>query len=136
MQSVAEGSHIILKLEDGEGPLNCLSEALASSGANALGVEFGIGMLRDLTIGYFNGTDYVKRTIQEPMEIVALHGLVAPESTHLHCGLASRELSLIGGHLFEGTVNVVNELLLLKLDDVKIRRELNQSTGLMELQLE
>jgi predicted DNA-binding protein with PD1-like motif len=136
MQSAKEGNNIILKLEDGEDMFKCLNAAFTSQSVKALAVEFGIGMLRDFTIGYFNGSEYEKWTIQKPMELVALHGLVAQDSTHLHCAVADSTHSIIGGHLFEATVNVVNEILLLRLDSINIKRQLNETTGLMELQFE
>ncbi len=136
MQSKLDKDHILVKLEDGEDLFDCLKKVLDVHNTKSFAVEFGIGMLRDFTIGYFNGNEYENREIHDPMELVALHGLVAEDSIHLHCAVADNQNNIVGGHLFSATVNVVNEILLLKFSKIQIRRELNESTGLMEFRLD
>ena len=105
MQLKSEADRLIIKLSDGEALLLSLQKALTASNTKALSIDFGIGMLRDFTIGFFNGREYEKKTIAQPMELVALHGIVANDSAHLHCAVAGWDHTLLGGHLFEATVN-------------------------------
>ena len=136
MQLKSEADRLIIKLSDGEALLLSLQKALTASNTKALSIDFGIGMLRDFTIGFFNGREYEKKTIAQPMELVALHGIVANDSAHLHCAVAGWDHTLLGGHLFEATVNVVNEIKATALDGIEIKRELDDKTGLMLLELD
>jgi predicted DNA-binding protein with PD1-like motif len=98
----------------------------------------GIGMLRNTTIGYFDGESYVKEQIKDPVELVSLQGNIGRVENsdkiacHLHVAVADKNHQIKGGHLFDGEVIVVNEILLKKLDKVKIKREKNKQ-GLFEL---
>jgi len=100
----------------------------------------GIGMLKNITIGYFNGEDYVKEQIKDPVELVSLQGNISRMQKtnevvcHLHVAVADQNHHLTGGHLIDGEVMVVNEIVLKKLDSVRIRRKKNQQ-GLLEMNL-
>ncbi|GEM_PF-332733 len=110
---------------------NCFDSALVIS---------GIGMLKNTTIGYFNGKNYVKEHIKDPVELVSLQGNIArlQESNevvcHLHAAVADQNHQLKGGHLMDGEATVVNEIALKKLDGIKIRRKKNKM-GLLEMTL-
>ena len=70
------------------------------------------------------------------MELVALHGTIADGIIHMHCALANPQHQIIGGHLQEAKVAVLNEIVLQKLEEVVLHRRLNQKSGLKELELE
>jgi predicted DNA-binding protein with PD1-like motif len=76
----------------------------------------GIGMLRKMELGYWNGEHYEKHRIEEPVELVSLQGTVAmmdgERIVHLHACVAPRDGSTRGGHLFAGTVHNTAEIAL------------------------
>jgi len=49
---------------------------------------------------------------------------------HLHLSLADKSNSVIGGHLIKGEVQYTNEIVVIKLDQVKLKRKLEESSGL------
>jgi predicted DNA-binding protein with PD1-like motif len=52
---------------------------------------------------------------------------------HIHCAVADSEHVLKGGHVTRGKVAVLNEISILKLEEITLTRELNPDTGLMEM---
>ena len=127
---------MIAKLDDGD-DLFARIEGLAARNdiRNGL-VLWGIGMIRDFEVGYFNGKEYEKATYREPMELLALHGTFAGEAEpklHVHVAAAGRDHRVVGGHLFRATVAVLNELCLRRLIATTLGRELNPKSGLREL---
>jgi predicted DNA-binding protein with PD1-like motif len=55
---------------------------------------------------------------------------------HIHCTVADRDHHVFGGHLNKATVNVINEISILKLNELVLNRIKNEETGLMELNIE
>lgn len=82
-------------------------------------------MLSDITIGRYDGREYVKRTIDESSEILSLQGNVSIKEgepfVHLHVSLADESFSAVGGHLFEGTVSMTIELVIIELNSSFVR---------------
>jgi len=97
----------------------------------------GIGMLENAVIGYFDGEKYVKEKLKEAAELVSLQGNVGKSGEeyviHAHAGLACRDHMLKGGHLFEGKVKVVNEIVLYIPEKIRIERV--KKENLMEMKL-
>lgn len=74
------------------------------------------------------------RELDEPCEIVSLHGTVSEVRCHLHIALSKEDLSTVGGHLVEGCiVNTTCELVLGILDGWHIDKEFDEETGYDEL---
>ncbi|MCG2827121.1 MAG: DUF296 domain-containing protein, partial [Thermoplasmatales archaeon] len=67
-------------------------------------------------------------------ELVSMHGSIA-ETFHIHCTLADEKQRVYGGHLFKGIVSVVNELMILKLNKIRLKREKDKKTGLKTLEI-
>jgi predicted DNA-binding protein with PD1-like motif len=136
MESSADGDAVIAKLEDGDDLVRSIG-ALATKHRIANGmVMWGIGMLRDFEIGYFNGKEYERTTYAEPMELLALHGSYAVKADprlHVHVAAAGRDHHVVGGHLFRATVAVLNEICMRRLRAAKLTRVLNPRSGLKEL---
>ncbi len=134
MKYIKDGKFLILKLDSEEDLFKGIERALKEEGISSAMVLTGIGMLKNFTIGYYDGRDYVKRSLETPHELVALHGSIAsdPEDFrfHLHTALANPEHNIIGGHLFEAKVNVVAEITLLTLNREIIRKR-DEKSGLM-----
>ncbi len=138
MESSADGDDVIAKLEDGDDLVRSI-EALAAKHRIANGmVMWGIGMLRDFEVGYFNGKEYERATYAEPMELLALHGSFAAKAEprlHVHVAAAGRDHRVVGGHLFRATVAVLSELCLRSLPRTKLSRVHSPRSGLKELRI-
>ena len=131
-----DNGFIILKLDDGEDIFDCLHQAIRNFDINSGFVVLGVGMLADIDLGYFAGNEYLWKHLDEPHELVSLHGSISTKDEtviHLHCGLANRNHEIIGGHLKSARVCVINEILIRKLENTELGRVLNPDTGLKEL---
>ena len=82
-------------------------------------VVAGIGMLENIEIGRYNGSEYEKQIVKPSSEILSLQGNVSMKEgnsfVHLHVSLADEEMYARGGHLFSGTVSMTIELVMLEL---------------------
>ncbi|MDO9538042.1 MAG: DNA-binding protein [Thermoplasmata archaeon] len=139
MQGKEEQRTIILKLDDGEELFESLRNAIQKFNIKSGFVQAGIGMLKDIEIGYFDGHKYHTKHLEKPHELVSLQGSISTKDEiiiHLHCSLAGENHELIGGHLISGKVCIVNEILIKKFENVLLGRVLNPSTGLKELTVE
>ena len=120
-----ENNIVVAKFVDGEiiqNLKNLMDEAKIESAI----IINGVGMLENSLIGYFNGRDYIKERITKPAELVSLQGNIGKNGNdyivHAHVALANEEHILKGGHLLEGDVKVVNEIVLYALKKIKIGR--------------
>jgi predicted DNA-binding protein with PD1-like motif len=137
MLSKIEGNDILVKMEKGEEILPTLSKVVEKYGVSSGTVVFGIGMIKNLEVGYFNGKEYEKKVYPENLETLSFHGSIAENEPrfHIHASCANRDHNVVGGHLFSGMADPLLEIQIRKLDEVKFRREKNQKSGLMELTL-
>lgn len=136
MHGREENGLIALKLDHGEDFYECLNKAIIDFQIKSGYVLMGIGMLRDAEIGYFDGTEYHAMHLAEPHELVSMQGSISTKDEviiHIHCSLAGPDHNIVGGHLSRGTVNVINEVLIMRLDEIGLGRNLNPKTGLKEL---
>ncbi|HKZ48111.1 MAG TPA: DUF296 domain-containing protein [Thermoplasmata archaeon] len=136
MQSEEEGGLVLAKLDDGEDLFGSLKALAAKHRIESGTVLWGIGMVREYELGYFDRGDYLRRAFFPPAELVALHGsltMTADPPVHVHLAAAGKDHAVVGGHLFKATVNVLNELCLRRLDEVRLTRERNPRSGLNEL---
>ncbi len=139
MQSKESESIVVAKFVEGQAIKNI--EGLAEKyDIQSAVILSGIGMLKNAVVGYFNGKEYIKERLTEPAELVSMQGNIGRDEKgnvvcHIHVALAPSDHRLVGGHLLEGEVNVVNEVVLLKTDGIKISRKKN-ADGLMEMHIE
>lgn len=140
MQVKEQGDIYVAKFTEGDAIKNL--EGLARHfDIHSAVILSGIGMLDGATIGYFDGSKYLRHTLEEPAELVSLNGNIGREGDsgevvcHLHVALALPDHALMGGHLLGGEVMVVNEIVLQRLDPAIIHRVENEQ-GLLEMQLE
>lgn len=139
MHGNEENGFIALKLDSGEDFYQALNKAIDEFEIESGYILTGIGMLRDVEIGYFDGEKYLNQHLEKPHELVSMQGSISTIGEtiiHIHCSLAGPDHRIVGGHLNRGTVNVINEILIKRLDDIKLRRKLNPDTGLKELFIE
>ena len=138
MQWEEENNVLVVKLDDGENLLQALNSVIEKNGIKSALILSGIGMLRDLEIGYYNGQNYIHETFVDPMELLSMHGSIAKgdeSKIHIHVSLASSEHKVFGGHLNKATVCVLNEIVLLRLNEITLTRKLNNKSGLLELDI-
>lgn len=139
MQAVAEGTRWMLRLDQGQDLFGTLADVARDHGLRAAAVVSGIGMLRDVTLGYWNGSEYARKELSPPHELVGLHGSIAEAdgpSVHLHAALAGPDHALVGGHLMRATVWVLNEILIQAFPGRTFGRPMDETLGLRKLDLE
>jgi predicted DNA-binding protein with PD1-like motif len=143
MQSGIENNLIICKLQNNEDLFESLNYLIKKYNINSGLILTGIGMLKEFELGYFDPGGYKTKFFQEPHELISLSGSIAINKEdptevilHVHCSVADRENQLWGGHLHKAKVNVVNEITIFKLEELQLNRIKNDSTGLMELNVE
>jgi len=130
-------------MHDGAEFIPSMLEALDRAGLRYGAIVSGLGMLRDFEIGWLDTRTHVYRkgTFAVPHELLSLSGSIAVTDEaeakvmpHMHASLAGPDHSVVGGHLFKATTNVLNEVFVLRLD-APMKRRLNPATGIMELTL-
>jgi len=126
------GTTIVVRCSDGER----LPDALLGLDVKAAGLVAGIGMLRDLVLGYWNGEKYVEERVAEPVELLSLQGNLGDEAgrpvLHAHVTAGHQGGEAIGGHLLSATVHNTAEIVLLRLPGVRLARR-RDPTGLLGL---
>jgi predicted DNA-binding protein with PD1-like motif len=138
MKSGEDKSLIVAKLEDGEDLFESLGTVVADHEIGSGLVLSGIGMLRNFVLGYYDGEEYQRKEFKDPCELVSLQGSISTKNgivIHLHASLADESRNVIGGHLFEAEVNMLNEIVVRKLKDLTLSRKENPVTGLEELDI-
>ncbi len=122
---VARNAHrqIVVRLEDGED----FKTQLASLGLEAGAFVSGIGMLREVTLAYWNGEEYVQHTVESPTELLTLQGNFSLKEgepfVHCHVTLGHEDGAVEGGHLMDATVNITNEIVIQELPGIAMHRK-------------
>lgn len=106
----------MVRLETGENVLEKLKEA-AESYHLATGVVLsGIGMLKEVEVGYFQSLEkgYQRHFLPFPCELASLSGNISKQEEgyhiHLHAVLIKPDGEATGGHLLNGRVQYTNEI--------------------------
>ena len=140
MQAVRDGTTWVLRLDEGQDLFEALSGFAGREEVRAGAIAFGIGMFRRSTIGYWDGEQYRPLELAQPHEVVGLHGTIARAegrpSIHLHAALAGPDHRLVGGHLIQATVGILQELLVETFPGRTFGRPMVESFGLRMLDLE
>ncbi|MCS7239784.1 MAG: DUF296 domain-containing protein [Candidatus Bipolaricaulota bacterium] len=121
----------VVRLQDGEE----LPHALCGVTTPAA-VVCGVGMLREVRLGYWEAGQYLEARIGEPVELLSLQGNVGegPEGpvVHLHVVLGKKGGEARGGHLLGAVVHNTAEVVVLGLPGIKLVRR-PEPTGLLGL---
>jgi predicted DNA-binding protein with PD1-like motif len=102
----------------------------------AVGLISGIGALTEAHIGYFNARTktYEEKVFRENLEIVSLKGNISYRENeifpHLHAVLSRQDFSVVGGHLFPGTIVYAFEFEIIHFDGNPWVRGFDEDTGL------
>ncbi len=139
MKYSASEDSLVIKLEDGEDVHPSVIEICKEEGLTTGWVQSGIGILQEFTLGYFTTDGYLKQYFEEPHELLSMSGSItlnAEVPIHLHTSLSSKQYDVVGGHLFEGKVRVLNEIMIKRLPEgIKLGRKMNPKTNNYELDI-
>jgi|YelNatPaOPRAMG01_1025707.scaffolds.fasta_scaffold00234_10 predicted DNA-binding protein with PD1-like motif len=133
-----ENDTIIIKMESGEDVLESLGRIAEFYRIESGTIQWGIGMLHDIEVGYFNGKEYEKQKYVESAEIVSFHGSIASNDPrfHVHLSFAGRDHAVHGGHLFAATVDPLLEVEIHVVSTINISRVINKNSGLKEISIQ
>jgi len=137
MQIQKEENFIFLRLDHDDDVMEALAEASAGE-KGTLFIAAGLGMMHQFEIGYFDNGEYLRKKIDEPVELLTLSGSIASTGeyrTHVHADLAFRDHRSIGGHLFSGKAWMSEEILLVRLKNISSERIIDpeKKVGVMQL---
>lgn len=132
MINVSHGDQLVVRLRDGEELVSCLADLGVGSGF----ILSGVGMLRDVELGYWNGKSYEVERIAEPVELLSLSGNLARRDAklivHVHAAVARRGGQALGGHVIRATVTNTAEVFVHRLSGITLERR-PEETGLSGL---
>lgn len=100
------------------------------------GMISAIGAVSKARIGYFNQYEkkYEEMEFNEPMEVLSLKGNISlkDDSTflHLHVILSKSDYSVVGGHLYTGSLVYALEYQIIPFHGGYFKRKLDADTGL------
>ena len=123
-----ENGLVVLRFDKGEDFMGSLSGWCVDNDVQSAGILCGIGMLENMEIGRYNGTEYTRMTESESCEILSLQGSVSMKEgapfVHLHVSFADHNFRAVGGHLFNGSVSMTIELVVAPMSPGLVRRPL------------
>ena len=141
MQSREKSGLIIIRSFTGEGIFQSLKEAGIKHRVETAAILSAIGQLKEFTLGYFNGKEYINQDFPETHELLSISGMISFDNDkndwklHLHAVLGNEQKQAVGGHLAKGTIEGTGEIVLLKIP-IKVKRRKDEITGLQALCLE
>jgi len=140
MQTKENNNLIFIRLFPGEKLNEKLVEVCKKHKVKTAVIISGIGQLKNFELGYFKEkNNYMKEKFDKPHELLSLNGTTCRQKddyvVHLHATVGDENKKAIGGHLFDGTVEITNEIILMK-SDAEIFRRLEEKTGLKGMFLE
>jgi len=140
MQSKEKNNLIFIRLLPGEELQEQLKKVCKKHDIKIAVILSGIGQLKNFQLGYFKEKgDYSPETFDKPYELLSLTGNICLQGReyllHLHAVLGDENKQVVGGHLIKGTVEITNEIVLLK-TSLKVKRKLEEATGLKGIYFE
>lgn len=133
------GDRYQIRLYPGDLLTSSLTALLREEGIRYAALS-GLGAARHVVIGYYDAVqrDYERHEIDEQMEVLSLIGNCSTRdgepALHIHATFAHRDLSVIGGHVFEIETNPTLEIWL-RVEDARVERIYNEETHLALLDL-
>ncbi|MCX6091260.1 MAG: DUF296 domain-containing protein [Candidatus Bipolaricaulota bacterium] len=122
MISATNGREAVVRLADGDD----LMESLRGLPIDSAVIACGIGMVRALRLGYWNGRAYEEARIEDPAELLSMQGTIASSAdgraVHCHVAVAGRDGLARGGHLLGATVTNTAEITLLLVPGIRLER--------------
>ena len=139
MESTISDNIIFIHLHPNENILDSLCVQSGEHNIKTAIILSGIGQVKNITLGYFKEKgDYQEQDFSGTFELLSLSGSIIKQNTsylsHIHCIIGDIQKNVLGGHLINATVEITNEIFLLK-TNLAAHREKSKHTGLMELSL-
>ncbi len=132
MIKAEHGCELMVRFRDGE----ALPDGLIDLGVESGVIVNGVGMLRDIELGYWDGKNYVTEKISEPVELLSLQGNIGKKDgetiVHAHVTVAKKGGAAYGGHILRATVHNTAEIFICKLEKIRLVRRMEE-TGLAGL---
>lgn len=128
-----------MRLERGEEIVTALKNFAEKSKIKGAFI-FGLGVGKELTLGYFNAHNktYIKKRFKGEYEFTSILGNISyfekNPVVHIHVTITDKKFNAYGGHLFEGYVPATLELMAFNLFD-NLNRFSDKKTGLNLLNL-
>jgi predicted DNA-binding protein with PD1-like motif len=139
MQYRKTGNGFLVRLVKGEEVISTLSSFVEKQKILG-GFVFGLGALKDLTLGYFDShkKEYVKKFFPEDLEFGNVTGSISyfegKPFVHAHVTAGGPDFKAVTGHLFSATISATGEFFIIP-SDSKIERKPDSDTGLNLLDL-
>jgi uncharacterized protein len=118
----SNGRELVIRLRDGDD----LVESLRRLPIDGAVIAVGIGMVRRLRLGYWNGRAYEETRIDDPAELLSMQGTIAASvdgaAVHCHVSVALDDGTVRGGHLLGATVANTAEIALLLAPGIRLER--------------
>lgn len=94
-----------------------------------------VGCVYEANFRLAGGETYFSK--KEDYEIVSMTGTISADGVHIHISLSDINGNTVGGHLTEGClVNTTAEICIIEIDNYKLTRTFDESTGYKELNVE
>jgi len=122
MESSEENGLIVARLDEGEDVFVDIAALSKKYFLRSALIISGIGMLEDPVLGYFDQEKYVEHKFEGCYELLAMHGSIADGAVHIHLTLGNEKSLTFGGHLLGAKVKVNVELVIQKLNRIKLSR--------------
>jgi predicted DNA-binding protein with PD1-like motif len=140
MQSKEKNNLVFIRLFPDEEINEKINEACKKHNVKTAVVLSGLGQFKKVKLGYFKSRgDYSPEIFEQPTELLTLSGNICRKKDeyilHLHTAVGDEKKNVKGGHLIEGIVSITAEIVILK-SDIEISRKYNDTTGLMNLNLD
>lgn len=129
----------LLRLEKGEEVIESLTN-LAEREKIPGGFLYGLGAVKDVTLGYFDTAtkEYRKRDFKDDYELTSLVGDIfyfeGKPGVHAHVNLSGPDFTVIGGHLVKAIITGTGEFFIYTTDET-LKRKKDPSSGLNLLDL-
>ena len=134
MKKSKSGNLHFIKLDKGEEIIGTITDFASQTGIKS-GFMTGIGVIKDIELGYFDveKAKYDIKKMEGDFELLSLMGNIGitdgNPSPHIHVVLGDNKFHCFGGHLLKGHVGVTCELVLAA-TDMKLERVYDHDTKL------
>jgi uncharacterized protein len=141
MQSKEENGIIIARLFSDEDLFQSLREICQKYKVETGIILSDIGQIKNFTLGYFNGKNYLMTDYTQVHELLSISGMISWSEEdkeykfHLHAEVGNEAKQAFGGHLWKAIVQSANEVVILK-TSLKVKRKKDADVGLVGLYLE
>jgi predicted DNA-binding protein with PD1-like motif len=132
-------TYFVVRLEKDEEIITALTQAIRSTQIKG-GFFYGLGVGRNLQLGYFDAREqvYTRKEFPDEYEFTSFLGNISwinDELTiHCHVTITDAQFHAYGGHLFRGTVPATLEIVIFPFTK-PLTRKRDHATGLNLLEL-